>query len=51
MSKYKVLLDASGLKFERVLPTHSPYLGIIPEMRKKFGEGFAVFQRNSNKWV
>jgi hypothetical protein len=23
--KYKVLLDASGLKFERVLPTHSPF--------------------------
>ncbi len=23
--KYKVLLDAWGLKFERVLPTHSPF--------------------------
>ena len=25
LNEYKVLLDASGLKFERVLPTHSPY--------------------------
>ena len=25
LREYKVLLDASGLKFERVLPTHSPF--------------------------
>jgi hypothetical protein len=25
LKEYKVLLDASGLKFERVLPTHSPF--------------------------
>jgi len=25
LKEYKVLLDASGLKFERLLPTHSPF--------------------------
>jgi O-methyltransferase domain len=25
LKEYKALLDASGLKFERVLPTHSPF--------------------------
>jgi hypothetical protein len=25
LKEYKALLDASGLKFERVIPTHSPF--------------------------
>jgi hypothetical protein len=35
-----VLLDASGLKFERVLPTHSPFQ--IIEASKK--QGYAALQ-------
>jgi len=33
LHEYKVLLDASGLKFERVLQTHSPFQ-IIEASRK-----------------
>jgi hypothetical protein len=33
LKEYKVLLESSGLKFERVLPTHSPF--VIIEASKK----------------